>query len=115
MGASVELATGISSLPITIFLVLFWLSLPVFIAYERYANILKWLTLALLAYVAVLFVVKIDWMATIKACLAVFPDMGPSRGECRSFDRSSVLRLPASQPNSYCKPRSGRPGFSQKA
>jgi hypothetical protein len=28
---------------------------------ERYARYLKWLTLVLLAYVAVLFVVKIDW------------------------------------------------------
>ncbi|GLS20552.1 iron transporter [Labrys miyagiensis] len=37
--------------------------LQVFTSYKRYVNILKWLTLALLAYVATLFMVKIDWSA----------------------------------------------------
>lgn len=66
MGASVELATGMPSLPITIFFALLSLGLQMFIPYERYANILKWLTLVLFAYIAVLFVIKIDWMATLK-------------------------------------------------
>jgi len=66
MGASVELATGMPSLPITIFFAFLSLGLQMFIPYERYANILKWLTLVLFAYIAVLFVVKIDWMATLK-------------------------------------------------
>ena len=66
MGASVELATGMPSLPITIFFALLSLGLQMFIPYERYANILKWLTLVLFAYIAVLCVVKIDWMATLK-------------------------------------------------
>jgi Mn2+/Fe2+ NRAMP family transporter len=33
------------------------------IPYSRYVSILKWLTLALLAYVATVFVVRIDWSA----------------------------------------------------
>lgn len=66
MGASVELATGMPSLPITIVFALLSLGLQMFIPYERYANILKWLTLVLFAYIAVLCVVKIDWMATLK-------------------------------------------------
>ena len=66
MGTSVELATGMPSLPITIFFALLSLGLQMFIPYERYGNILKWLTLVLFAYIAVLFVVKIDWMATLK-------------------------------------------------
>lgn len=66
MGASVELATGMPSLPITIFFALLSLGLQMFIPYERYANILKWLTLVLFAHIAVLCVVKIDWMATLK-------------------------------------------------
>lgn len=66
MGASVELALGISSLPITIGFAILSLALQMFIPYERYANFLKWLTLVLFAYVAVLFVVKIDWLATLK-------------------------------------------------
>lgn len=66
MGASVELALGIPSLPITIGFAILSLALQMFIPYERYANFLKWLTLVLFAYVAVLFVVKIDWLATLK-------------------------------------------------
>ena len=66
MGASVELATGMPSLPITIFFALLSLGLQMFIPNERYANILKWLTLVLFAHIAVLCVVKIDWMATLK-------------------------------------------------
>ena len=37
------------------------LLLQVFIPYQRYVRILKWLTLALLAYVATVFVVHIPW------------------------------------------------------
>jgi NRAMP (natural resistance-associated macrophage protein)-like metal ion transporter len=37
--------------------------LQIFTSYKRYVNILKWLTLALLAYVATLFMVKLDWSA----------------------------------------------------
>lgn len=66
MGASVELATGVPSLPITISFAVVSLGLQMFVPYERYANILKWLTLVLFAYVAVLFVVKIDWLAALK-------------------------------------------------
>jgi NRAMP (natural resistance-associated macrophage protein)-like metal ion transporter len=35
----------------------------IFLAYDRYLAVLKWLTLALFAYVATLFFVKIDWSA----------------------------------------------------
>jgi len=35
--------------------------LEVLVPYHRYVSVLKWLTLALLAYVATVFVVKVDW------------------------------------------------------
>ena len=35
--------------------------LQVFVPYRRYVRVLKWLTLALFAYVATVFVVRIDW------------------------------------------------------
>ena len=35
--------------------------LEIFVRYSRYVSILKWLTLALFAYVAVVFVVRVDW------------------------------------------------------
>ncbi len=37
------------------------LVLQVFMPYQRYVGYLKWLTLALLAYVAVLFTVSVPW------------------------------------------------------
>jgi len=39
------------------------LLLQLFVPYHRYASLLKWLTLILLAYVALLFMVRIDWSA----------------------------------------------------
>ena len=39
------------------------LLLQFFVAYHRYAAALKWLTLVLLAYVAIVFLVKVDWAA----------------------------------------------------
>jgi Mn2+/Fe2+ NRAMP family transporter len=50
--------------PAHIYLILFAATcalVPVFMKYTRYVAILKWLTLALLAYVATLFMVKIPW------------------------------------------------------
>src|SRR3569833_1576701 len=44
--------------------------LQVFIPYRRYVRVLKWLTLALFAYVAVAFTVHIDWKQVAHALLA---------------------------------------------
>ncbi|PUA18853.1 NRAMP family divalent metal transporter [Glaciimonas sp. PCH181] len=41
------------------------LLLQIFIPYSRYVRVLKWLTLALLAYVATAFVVHVPWTQTI--------------------------------------------------
>lgn len=46
------------------------LLLQVFIPYRRYVRILKWLTLALLAYVATVFVVHIPWEQVLARALA---------------------------------------------
>ena len=43
------------------------LLLQVFIPYERYVRVLKWLTLSLLAYVGVAFVAHIDWHEALVA------------------------------------------------
>ena len=79
MGAALELATGLPSLAATIAFALLSLALQMFIPYHRYAGYLKWLTMVLLAYVAVLFVVKIDWMAVGKGfVMPSFPLNGES-------------------------------------
>ena len=41
-------------------------ALQLFVPYRRYASILKWLTLSLFAYVAVLLVVRTDWPAALR-------------------------------------------------
>lgn len=41
----------------------------VFIPYHRYAKVLRWLCMSLLAYVAVLFVADVDWAAVVRAVL----------------------------------------------
>jgi NRAMP (natural resistance-associated macrophage protein)-like metal ion transporter len=63
MGAAAKLVLGG---PVQIYVALFGtvsLLLQVFIPYERYARFLKWLTLVLLAYVAIAFVLPVDWKA----------------------------------------------------
>jgi NRAMP (natural resistance-associated macrophage protein)-like metal ion transporter len=41
--------------------------LQVFVPYQRYVNLLKWLTLVLLAYVATVFVVHVPWHDVLKS------------------------------------------------
>jgi len=79
MGASFQLATGLPSLPATIAFAFLSLILQLFVPYERYAGYLKWLTMVLLAYVAVVFVVKIRWVAAAKGfVMPSFPLTGDS-------------------------------------
>lgn len=48
-----------------IFFGLLSLLLQIFVPYKRYAHVLKWLTLTLLAYVATVFVVKVPWIEVL--------------------------------------------------
>jgi len=61
MGEVTELVTGINWHVMTVFFVLMTLSLQIFVPYHRYVFFLKWLTLSLLAYAAVLFTVHVPW------------------------------------------------------
>lgn len=63
MGDAAELVAGAGSHIFTILFALGSLLLQMFVPYRRYANLLKWVTLSLLAYVALLFMVKLDWKA----------------------------------------------------
>lgn len=53
------------------------LALQVFLPYERYVGWLKWLTLALFAYVAVVLTVRVDWLAVARA--VVWPALAWNR------------------------------------
>jgi len=61
MGEAAELVTGMSRHGMTVLFVLATLILQVFVPYHRYVFFLKWLTLSLIAYVLVLFVVHVPW------------------------------------------------------
>jgi NRAMP (natural resistance-associated macrophage protein)-like metal ion transporter len=61
MAAAAQLVVGGGSHALVIFFALVCVALQLFISYRRYAQVLKWLTLSLFAYVGVLFLVHIDW------------------------------------------------------
>jgi NRAMP (natural resistance-associated macrophage protein)-like metal ion transporter len=61
MGETAELVTGFDRHLMTVLFVFGTVLLQVFVPYHRYVYFLKWLTLSLLAYVAVLFTVHVPW------------------------------------------------------
>jgi len=61
MGEVGELVTGVNRHLMTVFFVFGTLLLQVFVPYHRYVFYLKWLTISLLAYAAVLFTVHVPW------------------------------------------------------
>jgi NRAMP (natural resistance-associated macrophage protein)-like metal ion transporter len=48
--------------------------LQVFVPYQRYVNLLKWLTLVLLAYVATVFVVRVPWAEVLRSTVWPQPE-----------------------------------------
>ncbi len=66
MGAAVQLVLGKGEHVFVIAFALLSLLLQLFLPYKRYARFFKWLTLLLFAYVAVLFMVKVDWLAAAR-------------------------------------------------
>jgi Mn2+/Fe2+ NRAMP family transporter len=61
MGEVAGLVTGLNRHLMTVCFVAVTLLLQLFVPYHRYVSYLKWLTLSLLAYVAVLFFVHVPW------------------------------------------------------
>lgn len=76
LGAMADSTALVSGLPPPLFLVLFaaFCALSeVFMRYGNYVRVLKWLTLALLAYVITLFLVDIPWREALRGL--VIPDV----------------------------------------
>ena len=65
MGESAALVTGGGKHVFTVALAIFSLILQLYIPYHRYSSALKWLTLVLFAYVALIFMIDIDWKAAL--------------------------------------------------
>ena len=65
MGAAARLVSGWDGHILTVAFALVSLGLQIFLPYHVYVRGLKWLTLALFAYVGVVFAVRIDWAETL--------------------------------------------------
>jgi Mn2+/Fe2+ NRAMP family transporter len=76
MGEVGELVTGVNRHLMTLFFVIGTLVLQIFVPYHRYVVFLKWLTLSLLAYAAVLFTVHVRWGQV--ALRTVWPKFTPN-------------------------------------
>jgi len=61
MGEVAELVSGFDRHLMTAVFVIVTLLLQIFVPYHRYVSFLKWLTLSLLAYAAVLFTIDVPW------------------------------------------------------
>jgi NRAMP (natural resistance-associated macrophage protein)-like metal ion transporter len=66
MGAAVNLLVGGPALLYCVLLATVSVLLQIFIPYQKYSVVLKWLTLSLFAYVGTVFVVEIDWAQAIR-------------------------------------------------
>ncbi|WP_374618200.1 NRAMP family divalent metal transporter [Pandoraea sp.] len=76
MGEVAELVSGVNRHLMTAVVVFGTLLLQVFVPYHRYVFFLKWLTLSLLAYAAVLFTVHVPWEQVVMH--TVWPRFTPS-------------------------------------
>jgi Mn2+/Fe2+ NRAMP family transporter len=73
MGEVAELVSGFDRHLMTALFVIGTLLLQIFVPYHRYVFFLKWLTLSLLAYAAVLFTVHVPWSEV--ALRTVWPNL----------------------------------------
>jgi NRAMP (natural resistance-associated macrophage protein)-like metal ion transporter len=75
MGEAARLVTGFGEHEFTILFALVSLGLQLFIPYRRYARFLTVLTFSLFAYVALLFMLKLDWAAIGAGLIGLHPNL----------------------------------------
>jgi NRAMP (natural resistance-associated macrophage protein)-like metal ion transporter len=78
MGEAARLVTGWNAHAFTIVFALLSLTLQMFIPYRRYARFLTVLTFSLFAYVALLFMIKLDWLAVASGLIGLHADLAPA-------------------------------------
>src|SRR5579871_2551923 len=78
MGEVAELVSGLSRHLMTVVCVVLTLLLQIFVPYHRYVFFLKWLTLSLLAYAAVLFTIDVPWAEV--GLRTIWPNLTPDFG-----------------------------------
>jgi NRAMP (natural resistance-associated macrophage protein)-like metal ion transporter len=67
MASAVRLLVPVPFAVIIVVVAIGLIGLEVGISYRRYSKVLRWLTLSLVTYVVVLFVVHVDWPAVLRA------------------------------------------------
>jgi len=85
MGAALQLLVDGSHLIYAAAFGVLCVALEVFVSYRRYVTVLKWLTLSLFAYVAVVLAVKVPWAVALQG--ALIPQF--------AFDRDHAMALVA--------------------
>ncbi len=78
MGEAMKLIAGGSSRWYAALFGVISLMLQVFIPYKRYVRLLKWLTLALLAYVATVFTIHVPWLEVARATALPHMEWSPA-------------------------------------
>jgi Mn2+/Fe2+ NRAMP family transporter len=78
MGDAAKLVAGFGEHEFTIAFAVVSVLLQMFVAYKRYARILTVLTLTLFAYVAVVFMIHLDWSAVGLGMIGVHADLSPA-------------------------------------
>jgi NRAMP (natural resistance-associated macrophage protein)-like metal ion transporter len=78
MGEAAKLVTGLNQHGFTIFFAFLSLGLQLFIPYRRYARFLTVLTFSLFAYVAILFLLPLDWGRIGAGLIGLHPNLTES-------------------------------------
>ena len=78
MGEAAKLVTGLNQHAFTIFFAVLSLGLQLFIPYRRYSRFLMVLTFSLFAYVAIMFLLPLDWKAIGAGMAGLHPDLTES-------------------------------------
>jgi NRAMP (natural resistance-associated macrophage protein)-like metal ion transporter len=78
MGEAANLVTGLNQHAATIFFALLSLGLQLFIPYRKYSRFLMVLTFSLLAYVAIMFLMPLDWKAIGAGMIGLHPNLTES-------------------------------------
>jgi NRAMP (natural resistance-associated macrophage protein)-like metal ion transporter len=69
MAATTQLLVGGPETPYALAFALICAGAEIWLAYQRYVRVLKWMTVSLLAYVGLLFVVQVPWLEALKGAL----------------------------------------------
>src|ERR1700712_3404593 len=78
MGEAANLVTGLNQHAMTIFFAILSLGLQLFIPYRRYARFLMILTFSLFAYVALMFLLPLDWKQIGAGLIGLHPNLTES-------------------------------------